>query len=284
MKHLICLTAAAAIILAGCGREPETFDEYLSAGKQAFVKEEYQTARDYLAQAVLKQPSNKQALYFAGLAYSRDQMYDSALHYLGRANVLFPGDREINAELYRIAPKMGEWDVARGAIAVLVATGDPEEMYWDELVDLNVQREKFLQALFYARKILDQNPGNLTNWLTAANAAVEAESLDVAIALTDSAIARFGEKNELLVNKALYYSRADQYAKAEPLLRKVLAEAPDNVGIKLNLAHTLALQNDRTKKLEAMSLYEDLKEKVGPEFKIDSLMMALDMELQQLPE
>ena len=279
MKTASACVLIAAVLTAGCTKEPETLEELKKAGRRAFVSEEYAKARNYLGRAVAQAPSDKQILYFMGLSYSRDMMYDSALHYLGRADVLHPDDREINLEIYRIAREIGEPQVAKDAISVLMKTGDPPEKYYREMGELSVQQGMFFLANSYFRLLLKSEPDNPQNYLDAANVAAEIDSLKVSVSIMDSAITRFGERMELLQNKAIYLIAQDKFADAERILRDLLEQEPQAVEVRLNLAHTLAEQEDKDKKREAYDLYSSLRDTMPAGFAIDSLMQELEKQL-----
>jgi len=276
----IALICAAVAILAGCGSEPQTFEELTSAGKTAFAKSEFAQARDYLGKAVTMKTSDREALYFLGMAYSRDAMYDSAMFYLGRVNVLFPKDRSTNQELYKLAINLQDWGTARQAIGVLIETGDPPESHWEDLAHLCLAGENYHLAHRYFSLLLEVEPDNPNRYIEVANTAAEIDSMDLAMRVIDSALVRFGQRDEFLTNKALFLSSQRDYPAAEHIYRRLVAGDTSSVGYRINLAHTLAEQDDRAKKEEAYILYRDLKDRIGQEFNIDSLMQELEVELK----
>ncbi len=283
MRLLVQTTAVAIVILAvtGCDNEPKSLDDLRTAGKKAFVAQKYDQARDYLGQAVRIAPSDREALYFLGMTYSKDSNYDSALHYLKRTDILYPDDRETNLELYRVAMTAGEADIAADAIEVLINTGDPASKYWEELAHLHVKREKFFLANRYFRLLLDAEPDKPQRYLDASNAAASAESVSVALEIIDSALNRFGEQEEFLLNKALFLVAEDRFTEGEIILRRLVAADTANIGYRVNLAHTLGLQDDPRKRREALTLYEGLKGRVGDQFNIDSLIGVLREQVGQ---
>ena len=275
----IVLVSLSFIFLGGCGQAPQTVEELQKAGEKAFAQEDFAEARKYFSKAVARKPSDPHLLYLLGVSYQRDYLYDSAFHYLKRVDILFPKDREINLALYDIAKALGEWKSAIKAIHVLVNTGDPSEKYDRELAQLNLSIENYQVAYYFYRKLLRQEPDNPNYYLTVANLATELDSFDIALNVIDSAIDQFGPKDEFLLNKGMYLIAERRYEEAEAIFRSLVAGDSTSQAYRINLANTLASQDDRTKKKEAHQLYLDLKETVGPEFRIDSLIQALEKEL-----
>ncbi len=268
-----------ATIMTGCAKEPKTFQENLAAGKKAYVKQDYKKARDYLGRAVTMNPSERTSLYFLGRAYESDGMYDSAYFYLGRADVLFPNDREINTAIYNVAMNIGEWGAVRKAINVLIQTGDPANAYYVELAHLNVADTNYVLAYRYFRLALQDSLDSPSRWLDVANSAAQIDSLDVAVRVIDSAITKFGPRKEFLMNKGLYLSGKEDYPAAEKIFRQLAEEDTTQVAYRLNLANTLASQDSRAKKEEAYRIYQQLRSRVGKQFNLDSLTTALGQEL-----
>jgi tetratricopeptide (TPR) repeat protein len=269
------------VILAACSKEPRTFEELKNAGQKAFVEERYADARKYLAQAVALKSSDRDALYFLGISYQRDYLYDSALVFLKRADLLHPRDRQINLELYKVCLAMQDWRNATRAISVLASTGDNIENYYAQLVELNFKLENYPVAYLYLRKLHEKEPEVADHYLKLANMAKLLDSNDVAIAMIDSAIARFGQKDELTLNKGMYLSAKREFASAEALFRILVAKDSASVPYRINLAHALASQKEAAKKTEALKLYEALVPVVNDTiFKLDSLIGVLKEELR----
>ncbi|TET95187.1 MAG: tetratricopeptide repeat protein [Candidatus Zixiibacteriota bacterium] len=265
--------------LGGCSQEPQTVDELSRAGEEAFDNHEYARARKYLTKAVAQKPSDRHLLYLLGISYQRDFLYDSAFHYLKRLDLLFPGDREVNLRLYKIAKTVREWKSAIKAIQVLVETGDPGEQYHAELADLNLKVKNYKVAYYFYRKLLEADPNNPSYYLLIANLAAQLDSLDISLAVVDSALERFGDRDEFLVNKGLYLAAMKRYEESEATFRYLLAKDSSFLPARLNLAHALATQDDRAKKREALQLYLQLRPVADEVLRLDSLIGALREEL-----
>ena len=278
MRNIV-LGSLFFVLLSSCGQEPQTVEELQKAGEIAFGEADYAEARKLLAKAVAQRPSDPHLLYLLGVSYQRDYLYDSAFTYLKRADILFPNDRETNLALYDIAKALKEWRSAIKAIQVLIKTGDPADQYDRELAELNINNENYPVAYYYFRKLLQKEPDSSSHYLTVANLATELDSFEIAINVVDSAIERFGSSDELLVNKGMYLTALKKYGDGEGIFRSLMAKDSTASAYKLNLANALASQNNRTKKAEAYRLYLSIKDAFGPEFRIDSLLQALEEEL-----
>jgi len=277
MKKIVLLIFLLVLII-GCG-EPGTFEELKSEGLKKFSEGDYVKAREYLTKALEDKPSDKDLLYFTGMSYKREYLYDSALFYLKRADLLFPKDREINSEIYEVALAVEDWDYAIAAIMTLVDTGDKLESYYYQLADLYSRIDYPLNIFYYLQRAYEKGMDDPSRFLQYANAAAMVDSLDLAFEIIDSAITRFGEENRFLANKAKYYAFKDDYKTAEKMMRTVLERDTADPGIKFNLANILGLQDSKKKKREALELYRQVKPFIR-EYNIDSTIAALEEKLK----
>lgn len=280
-KRIFLFGLFVLFVLASCSKEPTTFEELLQAGETAFVKNQFPQARSYLTKAAALQSSNKRALYLLGLSYGKDYLLDSAFLYLKRADLLYPKDREINKELYRIAPDIKEWQATISAIAVLIKTGDAPEKYYPELITLNSADSNFASAFYYSKKLKEADPENPSHYLQAASYAHLVESTDVAIAILDSAVTKFGSREEFLSNKAVYLIAKRDFEGAEKIFRSLVSSSTNKLVYQSNLANALASQSSRRKKEEALKLYMSLRDKSAQALGVDSLIAQVKKELEQ---
>lgn len=255
-------------------------DELKRAGQKAFLEKNYPEARNYLRKALHEKPTDKELLYYLGMAYRRDQFYDSALVYLKRAQLLHPMDKELNQELLEVATGIQNWEVALSAIQGLIGSGEPESKYYAEQADLWGKLNYPGNAFFWSRKALAQDTSNPGIWVMTANYAAQVDSAELALALMDSAIAKFGENDRFTANRASFLSLTGKHREAEDLLRGLVKKDSTNAYFRLNLANVLAAQDAREKKREARDLYAAVKDKVGKELKLDSLIAKLDSTLK----
>ena len=279
MHRLILLALSATILILACASEPETFDERLKAGEHAFVSGEFFKARGYLLQALKEKPSDRHLLYLLGLTYSRELMYDSAAFYLGRANTLYPNDREINLGLYDAALNVEDWESARAALRVLVKTGDPVESRLEMLAELSLQMEDLPWGHYYYGQLLEREPDNPDRWVQVANTAADMGSLFVALDLLDSAVERFGPNETFLSNKGIYYAVLQRYPESEEIFRSLILSDSTAIAYRINLASALASQDDPQKKREALELYRLVHDVLGADARMDSLIEVLESEV-----
>lgn len=278
MKKLTALLLITSTLF-GCSGEPQSVEQLVNAGEKAIVAGDYAHARDYLSKAVARQPSDQHILYLLGISYRRDFLYDSAYYYLKRADLLHPGDREVNLELHRVAAVLQEWKSAVQAIHVLIETGDSEEMYIADLADLNLRLDNFSVAYHYYRRLSQIQPDNVQIWQHVVNLAAQLDSLEIALRVVDSALERFGRQDGLLISKALCLAASGDYDRSEAIFRSLVAQDTTSVGARINLAHTLSSQNSQAKKREALQLYLQVQSQADKSLKIDSLIEVLTEEL-----
>ncbi len=275
-KLLFVLTVTMMISCAG---EPETFDELVKAGERSFVDGDYFKARGYLSGALKQKPSDRQVLYLLGLTYSREMMYDSAAFYLGRADILYPGDREINVALYEAAINCQDFETARKALRALITAGDPIDNHLETLAKLSLEIEDISFAHYYYRELLEREPDNPNRYVQVGNTAADLGSLSVAIEIVDRAIEKFGPNESFLANKGTYLASQGKYSEAEQVFRSLLADDTAAVAYQLNLASVLAEQDKRSKRREALKLFREVRTALRDNRLVDSTIRVLEAEL-----
>lgn len=276
MRKLLFVLMVTMMI--SCAGEPETFDELVKAGERSFVSGDYFQARGYLSGALKQKHSDRRLLYLLGLTFSRELMYDSAAFYLGRADILYPADREINTALYEAAVNSGDFETARKALRVLITTGDPIDNHLETLAKLSLEIEDISSAHYYYRQLLAREPDNPNRYIQVGNTAADLGSLSVAIELVDSAIEKFGPNESFLANKGTYLAAQLRYSDAEQIFRSLLADDTAAVAYQLNLASVLAAQDTRAKRQEALKLFREVRTVFGENKLMDSTIRVLEAE------
>lgn len=263
--------------LCGCGGDqPKTVEELRDAGIKAFVNGENAEARELLTAGLRKAPSNRDLLYFTGMAYKRDFMYDSALVYLRRSALLHQGDREVAQAMYDVAISLRQWEIAFSALGTLMATGDPEQKWLEELADLSMEMNRPLNQWFYLRKYLALHPEDSLRYIQAANVSMMVDSAAAGLTIIDSALTRFGETPKRRATRAVVLGALRRFGEGEAILRDLLARDTGNASIKLNLANVLRAQDSKTKHREAIKLYREVEPEMGDSYPIDSLIRNLE--------
>jgi len=277
---LVGLLALVVLFHAACEEAPTTVDELRAAGIKAFLNDDYAQAREYLTAGLKKAPSDRDLLYFTGMAYKRDFMYDSSLVYLRRSALLHKNDREVAQALYDVAMSLQQWEIAFSALGTLMATGDPEQKWLAELADISRRMERPLSEYNYLRKYLALHPEDSLRYVPFANVSMLVDSSEVGLALLDSGLVRFGESPKWLATRAVVLGSLGRFGEGERILRDLLAEDTGNASIKLNLANVLSAQESRGKREEAISLYREVRPELGDSYPIDSLIQVLEAELK----
>lgn len=280
LMFLLILVAMAACI-AGCFGEPKTLDELTQAGDAAFTAEKYAEARAFYQKGLHLKPSDRHLLYFTGMTFRREAQYDSALAYLKRADLLHPGDREINLEIHDMAVQTEQHRYAIDAIKALVSAGDPEQPYWRELAELYAKDSSPMMTFHYQRLIVNQHPDSPEEYMRLVSIALAIESSDVAKDYLDSAAARFGERNEITANRAFILAYERKYDQAEALFRKALAADSTIIGFRLGLANVLSMSDDKRKLTEALGQFRMIRARLGEDqYNIDSLITDIENRLK----
>jgi len=277
MKAIENLLLCFALAIVGCGKEPvETFDSIMAEGKKAFVDQDYATARGYFLKAYEVKPSDKDVLYFLGISYARDMVYDSAFSFLRRAEILHSGDREVNLELYPLAVALEEWTQAIISVRVLIATGDPPSKYFRDMAELHAAKGQYGGAYRYMRQELEQKPDDTEIYLKLSELARLADTAILGVAILDTALEKFGRIAPLLAARASALADAGLYLQAEIDFRDLLGEGYDNSQVKLGLASALMPQNSREKRMEAYRIMTSLRDSMAANADFDSVLKALE--------
>ncbi|MBD3402765.1 tetratricopeptide repeat protein [candidate division GN15 bacterium] len=283
MKNILLTACAAAVLLlAGCGSEPTSVEELKRAGVQAFLNEDYESARDYLLKGLQKAPSDRELLYFTGVSYKRDSRYDSALVYLNRAAILHKDDAEVARERLDVALALDQSDIAISSIRTLIDTGDPPQEYYLMLADLWKMEGWPINHYIYLKRYLDTNPQDSTRYVEFANASITVDSAEVGHEYLDSAMERFGPKTVYQAAKAVLYGSQQEYGRAERILRRLIAEDTGLVDLKLNLANVLTGQPELDKQREAKELLNEIKPYVEGYFPVDSVLERIQQRIDTL--
>ena len=277
-RVLLSLVILTALGWSGCSRSVE---DLRASGKEALDKKEFAKAREYYLQALEKDKSDKESLVGIAEAYRRDSRLDSTIYYLKRADLMHPGDRALNEEILEVAVTLGDWQNAINAIEAMVQTGDSYDRWYEQLADLWLKKGDVPRAFYHARRAIMNGTNNQAIYLQAATWAAQYDSLDAAIEILDSAVARFGPLDPFLVNKALLLSYGGRNRQAETIMRSVVErENPPNPGLQLNLANILAAQPEKTKKREALEIYQQIRPALTGRYPVDSLIQVVTDQLK----
>ncbi len=286
MKRILIPLAITAFLfgflsLMGCGNKAKDFDSLKSSGEQALGAGDYNRAINQLRLAFRIRPSDRDILFLLGTGYKKVEQYDSAYSYFKRAKLLYANDRPINKEILDLAPGLNDINGALNAIAVLIATGDNEKMYWPLLAELNYRREDLQTAAKYFQLLIADNPNDKTYYLYLSNTFAQLGDFEGSNRVLFKAVETFGPSAEAYANMAINYLSMKDMAAGETYFRKSVEIDPNNVPIWINLANVLSEQKDPAKKKEALAIYMKYKDQTPKGFKLDSLIPALEAELKK---
>lgn len=276
-RAMVVVAAVLCTVALGCGEQ--SVGSLKKDAREAFVQEQYGEVRRLLQLALAKEPSDREALFLIGSAYRRDQVFDSALLYLKRADLYSPRDREINLQLFELGQLMKDWQVSIDAIGVLIGTGDRPEAHYAKLAELWGRNNHPFNAYYWNKLALAQDSTRENLWLEAAYLAGIVDSNGAALRYLDAAVARFGDKPVYQNGRAVYYMQQSQPALAEPIFRQLLTEDSSSVQTKLNLAKCLALIENPAKQKEGLAIFKSLVGRVGADVKLDSIVASLESTL-----
>lgn len=276
----VLLVSALALGMLGCGFDsPESLRK---SGKEAFDKKEYPKAREYFLRALEKDKNDKESLVGLAQAYRQDYRLDSAIYYLKRADLTYPGDHALNEQIREVAVALGDWQNAINAIESMINLGDSASQWNEQLADLWLKNNQPGRAFYYARRAIRHGTENQAIYLQTATWAAQYDSLNTALEILDSAIAKFGPLDPFVVNKALLLSYSGQHRQAEELMRSVAdRENPPDPAMQLNLANILAAEPEASKKREAVAIYRDIRQSLAGLYPIDSLINVVTDQLQK---
>ncbi len=270
------------LVFMACSQAPQTLEELTEAGKKSLASGDYLQARTFLLQALKESPSDRDLLYLAGTCYLRERMPDSAHFYLKRADLLHPQDLEINIALAEASMESENWLDARHALEFQRKHGSYDPGRLENLLTASMNGEEYSFAYQYAKEILVSDSDRAMDYLLLANLASELDSPQVAISIMDTALARFGAREEFLRNKATFLIAIKDYPAAERIFRSLLKQDSTSVEYQLNLASCLRSQNSRTKSQEAYDIVLALRSGLPDTPELDSVLteMRQDLDIQ----
>lgn len=276
MKQIV-IVVSLALFLVGCGSD---FERCKKSGLDAYQNGDYTKARTKLNEACRYNASDRDALYYLGLAYQKDSYYDSALFYLQQGDLLFSQDREINLSIIEVAEVLGDHRAAYKATRALISTGDSSIQHLEKMAEYSRELNWGPNMYLYGRQLMEREPDKLSRYLEVAHAATVLDSIPIAERIIDSAIERFGRLTPLLANKATYHAFQGDYDMAERIFRSIVeSDSTHSPAYRLSLANSLSSQDDRAKKTEALQIYKLLRGEMGTAMRLDSMITALGEEL-----
>ena len=276
----ILLLGTLAAVWFGCGGD--SIEKLRADGKKYYEQGNYEEARKRFVKALAEKPSDQDLLFYAGLAYQKDYMYDSAIYYFKRADLMNPNNREINEEIYDVANKLADYPNAIAAINVLAETGDGYDKYFEELSYLYDKDDKPGQSFYWARKAVVRGTDDPEIYMMAAGRAADYDSIAVALGMLDSAMIKWPDDPRFPGMKALVLFHDGKYTQAEMILRPLAEQSPPGMeNYRLSLAQVLASQNSKAKKKEALGILEKIQPVMPPGSDVDTMIAELRRQLKE---
>ena len=219
--------------------------------EDAIVRGDMQQALTLLNNSLALQPNNARALYDRGYVEENLQHADAAIADFQKATVADPKQYEAYAALGRLDADQGKMDDARkqldAAVTLTPADSHPAQTKADDFRLLAQVEEQLhdpaasANALVAALKLSPEQPEDT---LLAARLAEEQNDPEDAETEYRKALAAVSTNDPKFVDATTGLARllihAGKFSDAEPLLRKALAQQPQNPALMAQLATVLA--------------------------------------------
>lgn len=221
----------------------------LTRAEEAIQKNDFHTAEPLLKKIVASDPKNYQAWFDLGFVYNRQGRTQDSVHAY-RQSVAAKSDifeSNLNLGLMLARSNSPEAEQFLRAAAKLKPTAQVEEgqaRAWLSLGHLleNTKPDEALDAYQKAAALTPKDPephlsGGLLRERRKDFSGAEAEYKQVLVLDPHS--------NEAVIGLANIYMKSSRVAEAEPLLRQLAAERPDDAGLHLQLGRVLAAQDKK---------------------------------------
>ncbi|MGE3172088.1 MAG: protein kinase [Planctomycetota bacterium] len=168
-----------------------------------------------------------------------------ALDELAPAAAALPRDALTSVVQGLAAVEEREWDRAEQELVAASLDLPPSRFLAESLGDVHRSLRRFADAERDYRTALAIGPETARTWGRLAEIYRELENPDAGIEAAETALRLSGRKAGRTARVlASLYGRRNEYARAEALLRELLAEDPDDVAAMFELACTLDSQHD----------------------------------------
>ena len=236
--------------------------------------EDSERAFYHFNQLVLREPSNPDGLYAAGLLSLNNSNYVTAEKFLVRHLKLRPGHDQTRLFLARLERERGRFDAARGWLRQVT---DPEHYFAAQLRITYVfaAEARFDEAVAHLAEIVpDSVEDQVRIYLAHEELLRDAGRLEDAYAVLNAALADLPDDVELLYARGLITAHMDLLDVHERDMRRLIELKPDHAHAYNALGYTLA---DRTTRYEeARALIEKaLSLKPNDPFILDSMGWVL---------
>jgi tetratricopeptide (TPR) repeat protein len=221
----------------------------ISRAEEAIQKNDFAAAEPLLKKAIQRDPKNYQAWFDLGFVYNRLGRRDESIHAYRQSVAAKPDVFESNLNLGLMLARSNspEAEPFLRAAAKLKPTAHVEEgqaRAWLSLGHL-LENTKLDEALDAYQKAAGLTPKDPEPHLSAGLLRERRKDFTGAEADYKQVLVLDPRSNEAVIGLTNIYMKSGRMAEAEPLLRQLSAERPDDAGLHLQLGRVLAAQGKK---------------------------------------
>src|SRR5467141_3064357 len=221
----------------------------IAQAEDAIQKNDFTAAETLLKKAIDKDPKNYQAWFDFGFVLNRLGRVEDSIHAYRQSVAAKPEVFETNLNLGLMLVRFNSPEAERylRAATTLKPTDHVEEgqaRAWLALAHL-LENKKPEDALAAYRKASELTPKDPEPHLSAGLLHVRQKEFSDAETEYKQVLALDSHSTEALIGLTNIYMKSGRLSEAEPLLRRLAIERPDDAGIHLQLGRVLAAQNKK---------------------------------------
>lgn len=273
------LCALFFALFGGCSSNGDDFVSLKAKGLEHIGAGDYEKAEERLQLALKKQPSDRETLFFLGVAQNNLGKDSLAISNFRKVIKLYGPDGETARNLILASLAGEDWDSGLEGLYALVESGEPMSNLYLEFYDMYFRSGRLLNASRMMDSLIKQEPERADYYLKAANLKGKIEMYDEAEMQLQEALRRFGPTVEIYSNLGVLQMHQENFGRAEQLFRKGVELAPTNDGALMNLANCLSLSNDPAKQQEAVATYRRMSQERFDAMRLDTIVSRLEFEL-----
>ena len=221
----------------------------LAQAEEAIQKNDFTTAESLLKKAIRRDPKNYQAWFDLGFVYNRLRRTEDSIHAYRQSVAAKPDVFESNLNLGLMLARSNSPEAEQflRAAAKLKPTDHVEEgqaRAWLSLGHL-LENTKPDDALDAYQKAAALTPKDPEPHLSAGLLRERRKDFPAAEAEYKQVLVLDPRSNEAVIGLTNIYMKSGRVAEAEPLLRQLATDRPDDAGIHLQLGRVLAAQGKK---------------------------------------
>ena len=243
----VCLTIA----LSGCGGEDARKASYLEKGKTYYEEGNYDKAKIEFRNVLQIDPKYAEGYYMVGLLEEKKQNYQPAFANYLKAVELDPKHVNAQAKLGRLYLMSGDVVKAKETLDKMTTLA-PNSIEGKVLKLLIMARESDNGAIPYAISLLTEDKTQLEVIQVLSTLYIKGNEQDKGIKVLREGIANIPDNVNLRLQLASIYAKDKDYDNAEILLKDVIALNPDKMEYQASLASFYAQRNQVDKAEEVL--------------------------------